>query len=92
MHLVGILKRCSVKKNARNEKLNKGVTLMANSWRYYERNRRHNFGNPDNTISTNFFKTKISKEYITSKYRLSKEYKETTDHLASGRSWQRWNT
>jgi hypothetical protein len=38
----------------------------------------------DQAISTNYFKRKILKEEIESRYRLCKEYEETIDHLTSG--------
>jgi hypothetical protein len=38
----------------------------------------------DQAISTNYFKRKIPKEEIESRYRLRTEYEETIDHLTSG--------
>ena len=38
----------------------------------------------DQAISTNYFKNKIFKEEIESKYRLCKQHEETIDHLTSG--------
>jgi hypothetical protein len=35
-------------------------------------------------VSTNYFKNKILKEEIESKYRLCKQHEETIDHLTSG--------
>jgi hypothetical protein len=39
----------------------------------------------DQAIGANYFKRKILKEEIESRYRLCKEYEETVDHLTSGR-------
>ena len=38
----------------------------------------------DLAIITNYFKNKISKEEIDSKYRLCKQHEDTIDHITSG--------